>query len=445
MSIAAAGLARITINAPQRRVDVAVPDGVPLAELLPELLQHAGDGLADDGERHGGWLLRRADGTTLSTAVGLAAQGIRDGAVLHLVPARTGWPELEYDDMVEAIAAGARRQGVAWSSAATRATALAVAGAGFAVALVAAVRSDLPLVAAAVAVGLVLAGITASRAYGDAGFGGCLAAFALPFAAAGGWLGAPEPATPAGRALLAAVALLLAALVAAVGVAHLLRIFVAGATAGLLGAGGGLLATATRPAAAAAVVLAVLVAGVAAIPLLAIRLGKLPMPIVALPSDLAASGRGLSGAANRFQIFAAVARTDEMLTGMLFGLAVAGAAASLVLARSGDISGMVLVAVAGAALLLRARTFLTVRQRLPLIFAGAAGFVLLALFAPIGVRLIAAVVPVVALIIVVAGARAAVRPASPYAGRAADLLDTLCVVAVVPLACAVLGLYGLFT
>ncbi|HTJ37375.1 MAG TPA: hypothetical protein VL738_29450, partial [Dactylosporangium sp.] len=39
---------------------------------------------------------------------------------------------------------------------------------------------------------------------------------------------------------------------------------------------------------------------------------------------------------------------------------------------------------------------------------------------------------------------AAVRPASPYVGRAADLLDTLCVVAVIPLACAVVGLYGLF-
>ena len=31
------GLARVTINSPQRRVDVALPDGVPLAELLPEL------------------------------------------------------------------------------------------------------------------------------------------------------------------------------------------------------------------------------------------------------------------------------------------------------------------------------------------------------------------------------------------------------------------------
>jgi type VII secretion integral membrane protein EccD len=444
MSTAPAGLARITINAPRRRVDVAVPDAVPLAELLPELLQHAGNGLADDGERHGGWLLRRADGTTLSPAAGLAGQGVHDGAVLHLVPARASWPELEYDDVVEAIAAGARRQGVPWSPVATRATALAVAGAGLAVALSAIVRADAPSAAAAVAAGLVLIGITASRAYGDALVGASLAAFALPFAAAGGWLAAPEPATPAGRVLLAAVAVLPAALVAAAGVAHLVRIFVAGAAAGLLGALGGLLALATRPAAAAAVVLAALAAGVAGVPLLAIRLGKLPMPVAAPPGDPPSGGRS-TAAADRGRIFAAVARTDEMLTGMLIGIAFVGVAASLVLVRSGDVSGTVLVAVAGAALLLRARTFLTVRQRLPLIVAGAAGFVLLALFARVDVRFVAASVPLAALIVAIAGARAAVRPASPYAGRAADVLDTMCVVALVPLACAVVGLYGLFT
>ena len=42
------GLARVTISAPQRRVDVALPEQVPLAELLPEVLRHAGEGLADD-------------------------------------------------------------------------------------------------------------------------------------------------------------------------------------------------------------------------------------------------------------------------------------------------------------------------------------------------------------------------------------------------------------
>ncbi|GAA3448679.1 type VII secretion integral membrane protein EccD [Dactylosporangium matsuzakiense] len=447
MSTVAAGLARITINAPRRRVDVAVPDAVPLAELLPELLRHAGEGLADDGERHGGWVLRRADGTTLAPAAGLASQEVYDGTVLHLVPARTAWPELEYDDVVEAIAAGARRQGVPWSAAATRATAIGVTGACLVVALVLVVRADLALIAAAVAVALTLAGVMASRAYGDALVGASLAAYSLPFAAAGGWLGAAEPATPAARTLLGGVALLLAGLIAAPAIAHLLRIFVAGVTVGALGSLAGLIAMVTRPAAAAAVALAVLVAGVAGLPLLAVRLGRLPLPIVPLAADSASDPKPVSPttAAERGRIFAAVARTDEMLTGMLFGLAVAAAGASLMLARSGDVSGLVLVAVASAALLLRARTFLTVRQRLPLLVAGAAGFGALALTVRFDGRILAALVPLVAFTVAIAGTRAAVRPVSPYTGRAADLLDTLCLVSVIPLACAVLGLYGMFT
>src|SRR3954470_11431699 len=100
------GLARVTISAPQRRVDVALPEHVPLAELLPEVLRHAGEGLADDGEKHGGWLLRRTDGVALATGQGLFPQGVRDGEVLHLVPAREEWPELEYEDGVAARPAG---------------------------------------------------------------------------------------------------------------------------------------------------------------------------------------------------------------------------------------------------------------------------------------------------------------------------------------------------
>src|SRR5438874_8417124 len=124
----ATGLARVTVSGPQRRLDVALPEHAPLGELLPELLRHAGESLPDAGQAHGGWVLRRADGSPLSVGSGLAHQGVRDGDVLHLVPARVGWPELEYDDVVDAIAAGARRYGRAWDGAATRLAGLVAAG-----------------------------------------------------------------------------------------------------------------------------------------------------------------------------------------------------------------------------------------------------------------------------------------------------------------------------
>src|SRR5688572_5012077 len=91
------GLARVTVATPKRRVDVALPETVPLGELLPHLLRHAGDGLADEGEQHGGWALRRSTGGLLDTKRSLAMQAVRDGEVLHLVPRRAEWPELAYD------------------------------------------------------------------------------------------------------------------------------------------------------------------------------------------------------------------------------------------------------------------------------------------------------------------------------------------------------------
>jgi hypothetical protein len=49
---------------------------------------------------------------------------------------------------------------------------------------------------------------------------------------------------------------------------------------------------------------------------------------------------------------------------------------------------------------------------------------------------------VVALVVVAAGATYSERPPSPYLGRTADLLDTLIVISVIPVACAVLDLYS---
>jgi hypothetical protein len=172
------------------------------------------------------------------------------------------------------------------------------------------------------------------------------------------------------------------------------------------------------------------------------------MPATTLPSDLSGGGQGLQPLPERERVFAAVARTDEILTGMLLGLSLAGVVSSLLLARTGDLSAGLLIAVASAALLLRARLFVTIRQRLPLIAAGIAGFGLLAtgiLVTRAGVVALAGTfaVAVVAVLVAVAGARYAERPPSPYLGRAADVLDALCVVSVLPIACAVLGLYGL--
>ena len=431
----ATGLARVTVAAPQRRIDVAVPEHVPLAELLPELLRHAGEELPDAGQTHGGWVLRRGDGSPLSAGAGLASQGVRDGDVLYFAPARIGWPELEYDDVVDAIAAGARQYGRMWDGAATRIAGLLVAGAAALLALVDLVRQPAGVaVPAAVALGvaglLLVTGIVSARAYGDAVVGATVAAFGLPFACAGGylmWRGTPG-------ALVGASGLLLAGVVGAVGVGHGLRVFVAAVTAGCCGVLGALLAYWQPPAGSAAVVLAGLATCVAAFPLLAIRLARLPMPVL---TPEAGTGP------DRAQILAAVVRADELISGMLLGHAAVTAVAAAVLVRGGGGSGRALVAVAAAGFLVRARLFPTVRQRLPLLLAGVgAAATLLPPTARVPPLAIVGALVGLALLAVVAGGTYRRRAPGPYLGRAADVVDVLCTVAVIPVACGVLGLYG---
>lgn len=465
------GLARVTISAPQRRVDVALPEHLPLAELLPEVLRHAGEGLADDGEKHGGWLLRRTDGEPLAAGKALLPQGVRDGDVLHLVPARAQWPELEYDDVVEAIADGARRRGSAWSGRTTRIGTLSAAGGLLTVGLLAVIAGGTvwtlgTFVALGAAVALSFAAVVASRAYGDATAGAALGAYAMPFAFFGGallvasgdrvgvlapipWLGAPE-------LLAGSVALLLIAVLGLVGVAAGLRVHAAGVSVGLLGTLTALVGFMLSAAGSAAILMAALVCAIGMLPLLAIRFGKLPMPPITLPTGaeaaegFAAASPSPSGARerpDRGRVFAAVARTEELLTGMLIGHAVLAIVAALMLVTAGGFSGRLMVAVSAAALLLRSRLFITVRQRVPLMVAGVGSAVVLGIallfeVQEAGLLLLTAGGLALALVIIGAGATYSKREPGPYLGRTADLVDTLMVVAVVPVACAVLGLYG---
>jgi type VII secretion integral membrane protein EccD len=435
-----AGLARVTISTPLRRLDVALPEQVPVAELLPEVLRHAGDGLADDGERHGGWVLRRADGAALSAGQALLPQGVRDGELLFLLPARVRWAEPAYDDVVEAIADGARRRGASWSPGATRVAGLAAAGLPLALGLAVAVGSTPPWhpVPAIVAALLLVAGAAAARSRRDGLAGAALAGYALPYAFVAGALLA-GPACPA-QALAGSAALLVAALLGAAGVAAHLRVFVAGGATGLLGGLSALSALGgLTPHGAAAVLLAVLACGVGALPLLAIRLGRLPLPpVTQSPGD-----GDLVRRPDPAGVEAAAGRTEEILTGLLIGLAVLAIAASAVLVTTGGLAGRLLVGVAAAGLLLRARLFAAVHHRVPLIAAGLGGAV------AVGAAQLAAGGEPMLLAVAAGGTLAALataayahRPPSPYLGRAADVLDTALVVCVVPVACAVLDLYA---
>ncbi|MFV2018487.1 type VII secretion integral membrane protein EccD [Micromonospora sp. LOL_023] len=450
---AGTGLARIAVVAPSRRIDLALPEHLPIVGLLPAVLRHAEEN-PSDGMAGGGWSLRRTDGSTLDLTRTLAAQQVRDGETLHLSPRRTEWPELAYDDLMEAVAAGARRRGLPWTPAATRSTGLLAAAALLLLALVAVVTATgagllVGVALLGTAAVLVAVGVVLSRAMADSLAGAVLAAVALPYAFAGGalLLAAGEPITSFGapHVLVGCAALALAGMLGMLGVGDASRIFVAANVVGVSGAFGALLALGSLDAPqAAAVVVSLVTLLLPALPLLAVRAGKLPMPALPrTPEDLVRD----EPQPDRTVIYQATARADEVLTGLMFGTAVTAAAGSTLLTFAGSVGALLLVAVVTGGFLLRARLVPTVRHRLPLLVVGLAGVALLTLVGAgdlaVGSRL--AMLPVLLLVaasVVAAGMVYSRRPPSPRLARLGDGLDVVLQLAVVPVACSVLGLYG---
>lgn len=440
--------------APSRRIDLALPEHLPLVGLLPAVLRQA-DEDPSDGSAQGGWALRRTDGTMLDLARTLNNQNVRDGETLHLVPRRAEWPELTYDDLMEAVADGARRRGRAWTPAATRLTGLIVAGILLAIGLAVVLTTGKPGVtggaaALGVAIVLLVGGMLLSRAMSDSVAGAVVAGLALPYAVAGGVLiiagGEPLSSFGAPHVLLGSAMLLVAGVLGILGVGDGSRVFVAAVFAGLAGCLAGALAYGPLDAAgAAAVVVGVCALLLPAMPLLAVRLGKMPMPV--LPRSVEDLVRD-DPQPSRAQVYQATARADEVLTGMIFGAATVTVAGLIALAAAGTVATLLLAGVVTAAHLLRVRLVATVRHRIPLLVTGLTGIALLPLLgasdtAPT-MRVIALLpgVLLVAGIAVAAGLTYSKRRPSPRLARLGDIADVVLQLSIVPVACSVLGLYS---
>ncbi|HEX6869914.1 MAG TPA: type VII secretion integral membrane protein EccD [Micromonosporaceae bacterium] len=473
------GLTRLTVRAPRRRMDLAVPHQVPLAELLPEMVRQAGEAgpapatvaagrpgatvpTVANWPASGGWMLRRGDGAGLVEDQALASQGVREGDVLYLVPRQLHWPEPVYDDVVEEIAERVRSRGRRWDAQVTRVFALTTAGlvllTGLAVLAGAArlVPSVAGLAAAGVAAALVVVGGLLSRALGDGIAAAAAGGLSLPYAGAAGALlatatppdlvGAVPPVLLARpeQLLVGGSAVLLAAVVNTVVVGTGVRVFTAGLVVGLFIAAGGGLGLVLSPAGAAAILAVTVVAAIGLAPVAAVRLGRLPLPAVsATPEEIAAAPRPDPAA-----VSAAVTRADEILAGLVAGVSGVAFGCVAVLAAGADLAGWLLAGLTCTALLLRARIYPTVAVRLPLLCGGALGLALTALAsawsagAPVRVLAVAlAGLAVIGLLTVAATTRRSATLRSPYLGRLADLADVATVVALLPAACAVLDLY----
>ncbi|WP_236796595.1 type VII secretion integral membrane protein EccD [Amycolatopsis sp. GM8] len=424
-------LVRVTIAAPGRRVELAVPDGSPLAEILPDLLG-AGDHVADRGVLTSGWTLRRADGTVLEPDGTLAAHEVADGEVLSLLPTRTDWPEHETEDPPRPAAdpteiGPAQPRGV-WGPRHTEWTGLAAGATTILLCLLGVTRSGWPghgpawwalgLAGLALAIGVAL-----TRGLRDAVAGSVYATVALACAVTGGGLVWPQDSV-----LGAGLALLVASVTGALVGAGRVAVLVAGATVGLLTVVTAGLTAWTGQAAAV-----VAGAGLAVSPLIeswSKRLGRLAFPVPPMP---------------RSAISAPVVRADDVHTGLVAGIAAVVLLCQLVLVRSGDTAALILVAMLTAGFMLRARLQHNVARRLALLAAAGCGAACLAAdplltHRPGWLSLAGPVLVGVAALIVLAGLQFRLRDRDPRPGGY-DLLELFCLLAVVPAICAVLGLY----
>jgi len=449
------GLLRVTIAAPQRRLDLALPEQASVAEVLPGVLAKAGEQLADQGAPDGGWVLRRSDGAELLLGRTLGSHRIRDGEILHLVPRELDWPELEYDDVVDAAAVSSSKLGAVWSSKHTRVTGLAGAAVAMAALLAVLVRDGAPWIEPAgwlllVAALLVAAGVVLARVVGDAGAGALLGGIGLPFAALGGALlfAGPEtwPAIGAPQVLGGGTALMLAGVACYAGIVDSATLFAGATSAGLLALIGGWIGTgdALDGPDVAAILGAVTLAFSPLYNQAAIRLGRMPMPI--LPRTTADLVRDDPQPPRRL-VYSAVVRADGLLTGMLLGTSSTLSVCLVLLAFDHSGAATLLTVSITIGCLLRARIYPVVKHRLLLLVPSAAGLVCL-LLGPLSAATADPVPTMLPLLVlfaaatVFAGMRYSVRRPSPYLGRYAEIVEIIVTLALIPLVCSVLGLYA---
>ncbi|WP_329378623.1 type VII secretion integral membrane protein EccD [Streptomyces sp. NBC_01351] len=494
MSTAATtGFCRVTVVAPDSRIDVALPEDIAVADVYPELLRLTGQ-TQPVGAPTGFHLVRRS-GTVLDGARTLAAQQVLDGEVLSLRPFAESLPPAVFDDVSDAVASAVVRDRHRWSDDMLRGAGLAGAAVllvmlGFVLWYADPIRHDmngLPGVIAG-AVGVLLTAVAGVRArvYRDRGSAVALGLSALPhLLIAGSGIVAPAAGQGPGRlqfllgcvcVLVASVALVAltpsgdapfvaATFVAATGT---LATFVAIATE----------ASATQTAAACA---PVAIGLVAFLPSLSARVARLPIGYAAPQSavedyetpdryetepygDQSGGDGAEPGAPLDAEAIAAQARRGhEMLLGLVAGCAAVAVGSAAVLGFSDNTWGRLLALATGLAMLLRARLFRYTSQVVCALGAGLAAVALLilglALHPPVAlleamvvkqdhsgmdIRTIWLTAAVAAGAALLAGIALVIprKGLSPFWGRLLDLTEAAVLLSLVPLALAVLDVYS---
>ncbi|KNB51211.1 type VII secretion integral membrane protein EccD [Streptomyces caatingaensis] len=473
------GFCRVTVVAPDSRIDVALPDDVAVADLLPEVLRLSGH--APQGTTPPGYHLVATDGTVLEPARSLAAQRVLDGALLRLRPFTESLPPAVYDDVADAVASAVARDRTLWNERLLRASglfggALLLVLLGFVLWFADPVRHDmhgLPgIIAASVGVLLTaLAGVRA-RVYDDRASAVAMGLAALPhLMIAGSGLLALPAGEGVGRLqfLLGCVTVLVASVALAAVVPSGDAPFVAAVFASAVGTVATFVAilTGASPTDTAAVCAVVAIGAIAFLPGLSARVARLPIgyaaPRSAAADDPEREPGGPAGEpVDADRVAAQARRGHEMLLGLVGGSSAVVVGAAAVLGFSDDMWAQLLALAAGVAMLLRARLFRYTAQVAAVLGAGLAALALLVLGlslnppagalrsmlegdrGPLDVHTVwlAAAVAAGAALVVAVALIVPKKGLSPFWGRLSDLAESAFLLALVPLCLAVLDVYS---
>jgi type VII secretion integral membrane protein EccD len=453
-------LCRVTVVGPKRRVDLAVPATSPVAALIPVLLRHTtdGDGLTDPG---GGrpWMLQRLGERPFDPSGTPETLDWLDGEELHLRAAEDTLPELDFDDLADGIATVINRRSDRWRPEYRRYVFLVLSMVQLA--LIGAVLFDRGPVAlqtavgASISVALIVGMVLAVRRRADDALAGLLYAGACGFGALTGVNvldGDPEAIRLTSTALLGGCAG--AAATAAVPVAlgrlwdkrlpYALPLGVLATAAVTLLTSWMYLGVGLSLVQAAAVVATLGLTLIVFAPKLVLRAARLRGP------QLPRTGEELkidSDPASSAVVESRARAADVYLSVIVTAVSVV--MPFLLYTLIGD-RGWVAWGIAGmiaSSLLLRARQFLGVWQRIPLSIAGSAGCVMFVLAASglldrswrgaflglLGVTLAA---------LLLAALRPWPRRLLPIWELMATVFDVVTALALLPLLLQLLGLYG---
>ena len=428
---------RVAVITPTARVDLAVPQDLSVADLVPVVLELA---RSPDAGTASGWRIGKVGHPALSPEHSLAESGVRDGDLLDLRPEQLVVPQLVFDEITDVAAA------IAAENAGSRVQAGRVAGLLTAAVLLGAATAWTwwhgaagGAVGAALAVTVLVTAVVVARRVREETVRTGMGVSAIGLAAGT----AARAAPPGGDAWLAAGGVLL---VAGIGVALAVRTGVAVFT--LLSATGAMLLAGAAAARLsrwpihhiATVAVVVAVSLIPWVPRMAARIAGL-RPGVRAPEGVPLSGPRLAAAMTTSR------RAVRMVAGLDAACACAVGVGAVILVRSVDGWSISLAVVGPVVLLLRAGSTDVVLQAAALAVPAALG--LLGVGAELALRVpdsarewVPVVAAVMAAIVLWLSNAEAQRIWPPLALRLRNVAEGALVLAVVPIGVAAVEGYS---